>query len=171
MAILVHPTALGIAGLFFLWSWSRFRAWTLLSFLIIPVLDKYDFFTNNGRFHMWGMVWKHFWGHNRKWFGYGPGSFTQYGPHITNPIEIPGLMNTYFIFAHNEALQFLFEYGRVGWMTLLPVLWVLRKEKWFPLFCFVAFFNWPFRSAVFSMFMCFTILSALRKKRRTSWAF
>lgn len=171
VAILVHPTALGIGGLFFMWAWSRFGAWTLLSFVALPLGSYFDFFSNSGRFHMWGNVWKHFWGHQRKWFGYGPGSFTQYGAHITDAVDIANILRTYFIFAHNEALQFLFEFGIVGWLTLLPVLWVLRKEKWFPVFCFISFFNWPFRSAVFSMFMCYTIFLALRKKQPLHWGF
>lgn len=165
IAIVVHPTALGMGGLVFSYAWWKYGYRSLLLFIVIPFLQWVDFFSNSGRFNLWAQVWKWFWHRHRIWFGYGPGSFTQYGPQIATPIEAEDFYTLYFIFTHNEPLQFLFEYGIVGIILSLPVIWYLRKEKWFPVFCFVSFFNYPFRNGLFSVFVCWIILNSLRKHR------
>lgn len=170
IAIIMHPTALGLGGLGFYWLLKKFGNKAYLCFLFIPILasGRIEFLSNSGRFHLWAQIWQWYWHRHRIWFGYGPGSFLEYGPNITQAIEAPDFYTLYFIFAHNEALQFLFEYGIVGIVLLIPAVWKMRHEKWFPFFALSCAFNWPFRSALFSIWMCWTILVFTRKRAYTS---
>lgn len=165
LPILVHPTALGLGGICLFLVNNLFGVWGYLFLIPLPLLYKYDFFSDSGRFHLWNQVWEWFWARSMWKFGFFPGSFTQYGPNIAESIAAPDQQTLYFVFVHNEVLQFLFEYGVVGVALALPLVWKLRRAEWFYMLCFVCFLNWPFRHGLFSLFLCSLILTYSQKKR------
>ena len=79
-------------------------------------------------------IWRAAWD-NLKWFGWGPGVF------YTILLPQNGVYSLYPEYAHNDALQLVFEYG-LGAMLLLPVfgyaLWRTDAKEWPVVLAFVA---------------------------------
>lgn len=86
--------------------------------ILIPPTDRIDFFSSRGRFNEWALIFKQYSEATplRALFGFGPGSFEWLHP-------IYQLKNTtptqYFLWAHNEWLQVLFENGFIGFAALM----------------------------------------------------
>lgn len=163
--ILIHPTALGIGGMVFLVMLKKWGEKAFLSLLLIWPLTHIDFFSDSGRFHIWNQIW-HFFTRNvvRQWFGYGPGSLLAYGPNIIETIKIEDHQELFHIFAHNDLLQFLFEFGWVGILCLIPNRYVLSRMGTAGLvLVFACLFNYPFHNGLFCIIIGTDILWTMRK--------
>lgn len=109
----------------FLWVWQRsWRVALLLACLIsligvFTVDFAYKWGTLGERIELWRVTWT-----NSNWFGHGIGSLYTLFPYITQYWDITLRRPDH---AHNEAIEFLFELGAVGF-TLYAVFIALALE-------------------------------------------
>lgn len=93
----------------------------LIAYLIKP---DAGIFWSNGRWPIWEATLTA-WIENRFFFGFGPGSFMAIFAKVFQPDKIK---YGEFIWAHNDYFQVLFEYGLVGGLVLLLVLFFLLRH-------------------------------------------
>lgn len=103
-------------------SWRRLAMLGALAgiaaVVLIPASDRIDFFSSRGRFNEWALIFKQY-SEADGWhalFGFGPGSFEWLHPIYQLKNTMP---TQYWLWAHNEWLQVLFENGFVGFAALM----------------------------------------------------
>ena len=165
LPVILYPTALGVGGFFFYLLTLWIGNWGLFLLPLPWFLTKYDFFSDRGRFNLWELSIDFIFRNKGFFYGYGANSFSQYGPNIAPRIDYADHLKLYFIFIHNDFLQYFFEYGLLGVLFGLPVLYLLRDNLWFPVVVFVTLFNYPFRNAVFGLILGVWILNSLKKPK------
>lgn len=107
---IAYTVALGVAGLY-LAHWSR----------------RFELmFMDNGRYDTWAAAIDA-WVRHEFWFGFGAGSFSAIYHKAFQPWKDGGL----FIQAHNDYIQWLFEFGVVGGVVLLLGLLLIANHYLF----------------------------------------
>lgn len=138
--------------------------------------------TNDGRFELWKEIFA-FWSKAptpgeqiNHFLGSGTGSFMMYGPHIN---MINGNSKLYFIWAHSDWLQILFEQGYIGLgLALLTAgfaLWHARRRMWLFSSCltyaFVMLAQMPWRYVPSALYGAVLLIEALRKPPKEPWLY
>lgn len=124
------------------------------------------------RFKNWILYWN-YWKQNSLLFGFGPGSMGPIGPYLQG---INGERQNWLLWAHNEYLQILFEFGICGFVLFALSCWSIlsssytRLKPYFSLFIGVltcAITNYPFRLALFMTVTVLAISEVLYDRKRT----
>lgn len=117
-----------------LWCYSRFAscvaAYSIGCAMVVigKNLSTGSIFESSGRFELWGYVWPYFITHVNPMLGAGAGSFKAFGPIIQSKFDF--IHNQYFLWAHNDWLQIMFEFGLLGlFLALGSFAWVLFQAK------------------------------------------
>ena len=133
-----------------------------------------ELFHSTGRFEWWQIITKWFL-HNadnyKMLFGFGPGSFYLFGPHIQSTL-VAMREYGYFVNTHNEFLQIFFEFGLVGLLMAILAIWGiwtrLRSERWqsaaFLSFLLLCLLYNPLRYFNLSILGMYLVVGALRTK-------
>lgn len=134
-------------------QWSRFLE--ISRFKMWPAI--FDFWLNNGSF----------------WFGMGLGAFRHFGSVIQTQINVE--VGHWWLWAHNDWLQVLFETGVIGLsatiLVVVAALWSAIKACRIDLFasivaiCVVSAGNYPLRLAEFVVTVTIVMTAALRLPR------
>ena len=130
------------------------------------------FLADSGRFGIWDLALKFqkvTIGH--QWFGTGPGTWGVYVPTMQRLLMEPGQQVSMFPWLHNDWLQMLLEYGRVGFILFAGSVLLLFKRAAetvqiptlisMGLFCLYGLFNYPVHSPgaamVISLMVAYTL--------------
>lgn len=93
--------------------------------------DKASLFNDSGRFDIWRMgakLWWHQYGWAGRIWGFGPGVSAVWLPQAqqeTHTAELAG----FWLWWHNDYLQFIFDFGVLGCLTVLPLVRLIYS-KW-----------------------------------------
>ena len=82
---------------------------------------------SNGRFDVWWAALKGWW-NGPRWLGFGPGSFEAIYPQSFQPKYLRAYGD--FIQAHNDYVQFMFEFGALAIVTILAGAGFLGHHAW-----------------------------------------
>lgn len=126
-----------------------------------------DFFSGNGRFEIWKLTYEFWLEKDFLWTGLGAGSFSVYAPHV----QIIKNYHPYgfYVWAHNEYYQMLFEFGYIGLAVFLfsvshILVRTFRRPYLFSFFCtyaFVSVTQMPLRLFLTAMILAFILSFAL----------
>lgn len=153
---------------------SEFRArWktvtlALLSAALVAALLKPHLLSDSERFLNWKLYIAYWW-ENSKLLGFGPGSFGPIGPYLQ---VINGEKNQALLWAHNEYIQVLFEFGIIGFVLVgLSFTRILRAAgPYYQSLLFgvlaCALTNYPFRLALFMTVIVLAISEVLYGEKR-----
>ena len=138
--------------------------------------------TNDGRFEFWKEIWT-FWDKAptpgeqiNHWLGSGTGTFMMYGPHIN---LLNGNNKLYFVWAHSDWFQILFEQGYIGLgLSLLTAgfaLWKSRRSMWLfssiLTYAFVMLAQMPWRYLPSGIYGAALLVTALNKPPKEPWLY
>lgn len=106
-----------------------------------------NFANTTGRFVLWKESLKWFWQNGDIYLGMGNGTFFMWGPHIQQVTKIN--VGNWFVWAHNDFVQTLFEQGIVGFgllsiMIFYAIKFSLNRKYLLAAlagYLFMAFFN------------------------------
>lgn len=130
-------------------------------------------FTQISRFKMWPAVFDFWLDKGSFWFGMGLGSFRHFGSVIQTQINVE--VGHWWLWAHNDWLQVLFETGVIGLsatiLVVVAAMWSALKACRIDLFasivgiCAVSAGNYPLRLAEFVIAVTIVMTAALKLPR------
>lgn len=148
----------------------------IISIVVWPFTGKVllgdKLLNNDGRFHVWALTWDFFKSTTNPWTGLGAASFRVFMPEFQLKNGIPDM----FLWAHNDLLQTLFEYGIIGVSLMMGLYFLmLYRSKGRP-WVFVtllsmligAFLQMPFRLMLLALFYALMCRISLRPKELDS---
>lgn len=95
--------------------------------LVGPYIDP-EWSKHISRYDAWPMFFWWHWENTNMFLGAGAGSFKFYGPHIQEAYQY--MQGRWWLWAHNDWLQILFEYGVIGLTLSLAFFLALLKKAW-----------------------------------------
>lgn len=127
-------------------------------------------FTEISRFKLWPAVFDFWLDKGSVWFGVGLGSFRHFGSVIQMQQNVE--VGHWWLWAHNDWLQVLFETGVIGFtaalLVIVAALWSAFKAYRIDLFasiiaiCAVSAGNYPLRLAEFALAVTIVMTAALK---------
>lgn len=127
-----------------------------------------NFSHDSGRYLMWKTIWKFIISEGAQWTGFGLGTFFMWGPGINHKFNVSD--GNFWIWAHNDWLQIIFEMGLIGlFFSILVYGRALDKSIKSPYhfaslagFGVAAFFNFPLHVAIGALLGSYLIFVAFK---------
>jgi hypothetical protein len=176
MAILVSSSGISYAamlagaGAMIVAMWPKRWWWAVLvgvGGLSVASFVKPQFWTHLSRYDAWVIFWNFWRAHFLPAFGAGVGTFRFWGP--ASQMQENFMVGKYFMWAHSDWFQFLFEMGTVGLCLAVFAYGFLLNKAWkrpaqlgaLVAFGVVALGNYPLHVASFSLFAWFLVFETL----------
>lgn len=166
-------TAYAVIAVVFLSEWRAQWRMVIPGLICVAVAAAFlspHLLSDSERFLNWKLYIAYWW-ENAKFFGFGPGSFAPIGPYLQ---VLNGEKNQALLWAHNEYIQVLFEFGALGFVLFAGCfVRVIRAAR--PVYQSLLFgslacalTNYPFRLALFMVVIVLAISEVLYGGRKRS---